>query len=49
MEVTVTEEVIEGVTSYCSPVAEYGVIWRTLLCGSEELESYKEAVLGAML
>lgn len=46
VEVTVTQEVTEGVTDYRSPVAEYGVIWRTLLCGSEELESYEEAVLG---
>ncbi|KAF8598601.1 hypothetical protein BDV93DRAFT_512404 [Ceratobasidium sp. AG-I] len=45
MEVLVTEEVTEVETDYHSPVAEYGVIWCTLLCGSEELESYKEAVL----
>ncbi|KAF8601715.1 hypothetical protein BDV93DRAFT_509959 [Ceratobasidium sp. AG-I] len=46
MKVVVTEEVTEVVTDYCLPVAEYGVIWHTLLCGSDELESYEEAVLG---
>ncbi|KAF8606675.1 hypothetical protein BDV93DRAFT_506186 [Ceratobasidium sp. AG-I] len=46
MNVTVTEEVTEVVTDYRSPVAEYGVIWCTLLCRSDELESYEVAVLG---
>jgi len=34
----------ETVIDYRSPVAEYGVIWRRMLCEADDLESYEEAV-----
>lgn len=45
INVTVTTEVTESVTDYRSPVAEYGVIWRKMLCEGDDLESYEDAVL----
>ena len=38
----------ESVVNYQSPVAEYGVIWRTILCprNKPELPSYEDAVSG---
>ena len=38
----------ESVANYRSPVAEYGVIWRTILCpeNEPELPSYEDAVCG---
>lgn len=48
--VSVTVSVSSSVScvDYCSPVAEYGVIWRTRLCPEDvyDLPSYEEAVLG---
>jgi hypothetical protein len=48
VEVTVTSEVSEMAINYRSPIAEYGVIWRTLLCPPEDnvLPTYEMAVLG---
>jgi hypothetical protein len=48
VEVTITEEKTVTATDYRSPIAEYGVIWRTLLCPPEDddLPTYEMGVLG---
>jgi hypothetical protein len=46
ISVSVSESV--SAVDYRSPVAEYGIIWRTLLCTDDvmDLDSYESAVLG---
>jgi hypothetical protein len=48
VEVIVTMEETVSAANYRSPIAEYGVIWHTLLCPPEddELPMYEMAVLG---
>jgi hypothetical protein len=48
VEVTVVTEASESEINYRSPITEYGVIWRMLLCPPEDddLPTYEMAVLG---